>query len=84
MNDQKLDKIDEKLDNLDTRLDVIDKHLAVYNSQLEIHIKRTELLEIELKPVKAHVHQMKGAAKLIGILSVLAPIIAVIQQLITK
>ena len=44
-----MDKIDEKLDRIDRRIDNIDKHLAVYNTQLKFHIKRTDMLEEEIK-----------------------------------
>ena len=47
---KELDKIDRKLEKIDERIDSIDKHLAVYNSQLRFHIKRTDMLEEELKP----------------------------------
>jgi uncharacterized protein (UPF0335 family) len=55
-NEQKLDKIDE-------RLDKIDQHLAVYNAQLKEHIRRTEIIENEMKPIKAHVIGVQTFAK---------------------
>ena len=55
----KVDKIDDKLDNIDT-------HLAIYNEQLKIHIKRTELLEEDVKPIKKHVAYVGAAFKIVG------------------
>ena len=51
--------------------DRIDKHLAVYNNQLEFHIKRTDLIEEELKPLKSSFFKVQGVLGFLGILSVL-------------
>jgi hypothetical protein len=39
-------------------------------------MRRTEIVEQELKPVRDHVLQMRGAGKLIGIAALLTTIIA--------
>lgn len=70
-----------KLDKLDERLDNVDKNLAVYNEQLKIHIKRTELLEKDVAPIKTHVIQVQGVAKFIAILSALAGIFVLIREI---
>ena len=64
-----LDKIDRKLEKIDERIDSIDKHLAVYNSQLRFHIKRTDMLEEELKPLKSSLIKAQGAIMFIGLLA---------------
>ena len=64
-----MDKIEEKLDNIDRRIDNIDKHLAVYNTQLKFHIKRTDMLEEEIKPLKAGVIKAQGAMMFVGVLA---------------
>jgi len=64
-----MDKIDEKLDRIDRRIDNIDKHLAVYNTQLKFHIKRTDMLEEEIKPLKAGVIKAQGAMMFVGVLA---------------
>ena len=66
---KELDKIDRKLEKIDERIDSIDKHLAVYNSQLRFHIKRTDMLEEELKPLKSSLIKAQGAIMFIGLLS---------------
>ena len=38
---------------LEKLLDKMDKHFAVYNNKLEFHIKRTDLIEAKLKPLKS-------------------------------
>lgn len=77
-----LQKIDQKLDKLDDRLDAVDKHLAVYNEQLEYHIKRTNLLEQDLAPIKKHVIQVQGITKfLIGAIGLTTAIIGILKYL---
>ena len=69
MNGAYMKRIEEKLDKIDERIDNIDKHLAVYNSELKFHIKRTDLLEQELKPIKSSLVKAQGALCFIGILA---------------
>lgn len=76
-----LDKIDKKVDKLDDRLDKIDVHLAEYNSHLEIHIKRTNLLEEEVKPIVKHVYMVNGALKLLASSGILLTIYKVLEAL---
>ena len=64
-----MNKIEEKLDRIDRRIDSIDKHLAVYNTQLKFHIKRTDMLEEEIKPLKAGVIKAQGAMMFVGVLA---------------
>ena len=70
-----LDRIEKKVDKLDERLDAVDVHLAKYNSELEFHIARTTQLETELGPIVKHVEQVRGAAKLVGLLFALAGLV---------
>lgn len=69
-----LDRIEAKIDDLDSRVDSVDKTLVSQHEQLVMHIKRTELLELALDPVKAHVEQIRGAGKLLAIIVALAAI----------
>ena len=64
-----MNKIEEKLDRIDRRIDSIDKHLAVYNTQLKFHIKRTDMLEEEVKPLKSGLIKAQGAMMFIGVLA---------------
>ncbi len=64
-----MSRIEEKLDKIDERIDKIDKALAVNNTLLEYHIKRTDLLEAEVKPLKGHVLKAQGILVFIGVLS---------------
>ena len=64
-----MNKIEEKLDRIDRRIDNIDKHLAVYNTQLKFHIKRTDMLEEEIKPLKSGLIKAQGAMMFVGVLA---------------
>ena len=64
-----MNKIEEKLDRIDRRIDSIDKHLAVYNTQLKFHIKRTDMFEEEVKPLKSGLIKAQGAMMFIGVLA---------------
>lgn len=71
----------EKLDKLDERLDNVDKTLIRNTASLEEHIRRTEILEAEMEPVKTHVAQVSGIVKFIILLSSAAGIIQAIYLL---
>jgi hypothetical protein len=72
--------VDDKLDKLDSRLDDIDKTLIRQEGHLKDHIRRTELLEEEVHPIKAHVHQLRGATKLVVIVSSLVGLVALFYK----
>lgn len=76
MNDD-FKRVHEKLEKVDSTLSSIDKTLALQELHLKEHIRRTALLETEMKPVVKHVNQMQGAAKLLGILALIATIVSV-------
>jgi hypothetical protein len=71
-----------KLDKLDERLDSVDKVLVRNTTSLEDHIRRTEILENEMEPVKAHVAQVSGAMKLIIAISSVAGIVQAVYLLL--
>ncbi len=72
---KEFDKIDVKLDKLDSRLGSIDVTLAKQHVSLEDHIRRTDLLEQQIEPIKAHVAMVSGALKFIGILAMIAALV---------
>ncbi len=67
-------EIVDKLSQLDTRLDSIDQTLVRQEENLKEHMRRTAMLEKQIKPVISHVEQVKGAGKLIAILSLVATV----------
>lgn len=75
MSDKKLELIDNKLEKINERLGSIDSTLAAQHVSLREHIRRTELLEEDVKPIKRHVSMVQGAMALIGLLATIAGII---------
>lgn len=71
LEDKVMSQVIEKLDKLDDRLDSMDKTLVKQEVNLKEHMRRTALLEDELKPVKKHVSHVEGAFKLLGALSLI-------------
>lgn len=79
MSDKRLDKIDEKLSKIDDKLGSIDTTLAAQHVSLKEHMRRTELLEKEIRPIKTHVNMVQGAIALITILATIAGIIQIFR-----
>jgi hypothetical protein len=82
MNGAHMDRIEEKLDRIDERLDSLDKNMAVNNTLLEYHIKRTDMLEEEVKPLKGHVLKAQGVLVFIGVLSTLVAVAVSVLNII--
>lgn len=66
--EEKIDKVDEKVDKLNEKLASIDKTLAINTESLIEHMRRTNLIEAELKPVSKHVTLMESAFKVAGVI----------------
>ncbi len=69
MEDPRLVRIEKKLDDSNEHLAAIDVTLAAQHESIKDHIRRTELLEINLEPIKKHVDMFNGVLKFIGILA---------------
>lgn len=65
--DQKLDKIVDTLGQQAVTLE----RLTV---TVEDHVRRTNILEEDIKPIKKHVWMVSGALKLIGLMATVAAI----------
>lgn len=70
-------RIFEKLENIEGHLASINIILAKQHMSLDEHMRRTEILEVELRPVAKHVEQMRGAGKLLAVLALIATILSV-------
>lgn len=66
MIDKKIDYIIEKIDHIDSRLNKIEIIQSAMSQDLKYHIKRTDLLEKELKPIKTKYQQLVGIMKFVG------------------
>jgi hypothetical protein len=77
-NDKRLERIEVKLDDLSDHLASIDITLGAQHISLKEHIRRTTLIEQELRPIKKHVDMIKGGAALLGIILTISAIVAYI------
>lgn len=76
MSDKRLSNIENTCVQMEKRLDSIDQTLVKNTTLLDYHIKRTNILEEEIIPIKNHVtivHTiLKGVPWILGILGALA------------
>lgn len=72
MEDTRLERVEEKIDKILEHTADINITLAKQEEQLTYHIKRTDLLEAQLEPIKSHVAAVEAVlvfcAKAIGLL----------------
>ncbi len=73
----------DKLDQLDGRLDIISSIMIRQEALLAEHIRRTEILEMELAPIKTHVANTAAVAKIIAGLGALLSVFLALKQLIS-
>lgn len=79
MDNQRLERIEKKLDDTNDHLSSISITLTAQHISLKEHIRRTNLLESDMVPIKAHIQRVDGAVRLIKILSYIAGIVEVIR-----
>lgn len=70
-------RIFEKLEKVENHLHEINVTLEKQHQSLAEHMRRTALLEEEMKPVVKHVEQVRGAGMLLFMLSLLATVASV-------
>ncbi len=75
--DQKLDKIVDTLGQQAVTLE----RLTV---TVEDHVRRTNILEADIVPIKKHVNMVQGAFKFIGLMATMAAIAEVLVLWIRK
>jgi len=66
-----IDRIETKVDKVVEHVSSIDVTLAVNTNSLIEHMRRTAILENEMKPVKDHVSMVNGVFKFIMLLAAL-------------
>lgn len=75
------DRIFKKLEDLDGRLDKIDITLAAQHVVLTEHVRRTEILENQMEPIKSHVATVGAIGKIIFGLGALVALVLGIKQI---
>lgn len=66
--------MDKRLERIEFKIDTIMVEQAKQHTTLQEHTKRSTMLEDDMRPIRRHVDQMRGALKLLGILAMLAGI----------
>lgn len=88
MSDERLIRIEDKIDRLAEHITSIDKTLIRQEDQLAYHIKRTDLLESQIKPLENAKLKLDGAMKfvasIVGVISVIAAIAEILSYLSGK
>lgn len=75
-----LNEMSKAIDRIDASVDGINITLARQEVHLEEHIKRTAMLEQELKPIQQHVNRVNTAILLLGgIFAIIAAIKTIIE-----
>lgn len=69
VNDKRLERIEVKIDDLDDQLATISTTLSAQHVSLKEHIRRTAVIEDELKPIRRHVYMINGALILLAALA---------------
>jgi Mg2+ and Co2+ transporter CorA len=83
------ERILNKLDEMDKTLDAINRTLAAQHVEIQNHIRRTDIAEsrqnnfekIMVDVVLAHINQVNGAFKLLGIISTIVAVVGGIASL---
>lgn len=78
--DKRLQRIEDKLDDAAHRITSIDVTLAAQHVSLREHIKRSDLLEAQMKPIERKINMVEGALKLIGLIAVLVGIAEILVK----
>lgn len=80
--DEFMDRVLDKLDRLDERLDSMSNTQVRQAASLDEHMRRTEILENEMKPIKNHVALTSAVAKIVAAVGALLSLALGIKTLI--
>ena len=82
MDDKRLDRIESKVDKVHDSIASIDSTLASQHISLKEHIRRTEILEAEVRPIKDHVAFMQAILRLVSVLAASVGVAVAFKSLI--
>jgi hypothetical protein len=77
-----LKRIEDKIDRLDEKLASVNVTLSSQHVVLSDHIRRTELLEAAIEPMKERINKVQGVIQFIVFLSVIATIVVGVVEAI--
>lgn len=72
---------DQKIDQILERMNSIDITLAKQSIILADHVRRSNLLEAKMVPLERHVNYVEGFLKGMGIIAMVAGLIAAIMEI---
>lgn len=82
MADERLERIEAKIDKVVGHISSIDSTLAANTVSLVDHIRRTELLEADVAPLKKDRNMVYGALKFVGLIATICVCIEGITSLL--
>lgn len=74
-------RIESKLDSIVEDISSLKVTAAEHHAVLKEHIRRTEILEAEMKPVRQHVYMVNGGVKLVALIGVILAIAQAVHVL---
>jgi hypothetical protein len=80
MEDSRINRLESKIDHVVEKINSIDSTLSAQHESLKYHIKRTDLLEKQVKPIEAHVNRINGALRLISATGVVYALIRLLLK----
>lgn len=82
MSQDRLTRIETKIDSMTDKLSAIDVTLVKQHESLKHHIKRTDMLEDELRPIRKNMTILIASAKILIYSSIIATIIDVVWRIV--
>jgi chaperonin cofactor prefoldin len=82
MDDQRLERIENKVDVLSDKLSDTNIILAKQHESLVHHIKRTDLLEKQIRPIQTHIDRVQGVFKFVMFAAAVAAIIEAVHMVL--
>lgn len=80
MSDQRIERLETKIDQVLEQQTEMTVTLAKQHEQIAYHIRRTDLLEQQFKPVIKHVALVEGVGKLVGFGAAIAGIFRLFKK----
>ena len=73
--------ISDRLERIENKLDDVQANTARNTASLEEHMRRTDILEAEIKPLKTHVIVVAALAKIVAFAGAVVGLVAGIAKL---
>ena len=81
--EKRIERIEDKVDGLSERLNSIDNTLAAQHVSLNEHMRRTQLLEGAIEPLKIRASMVRGALEVFGAMAAVLAVLAAVVEILT-